>query len=72
MTAAEVLQLLARGTEAPISTVLGLVLAPVIFGGALFGLICALIISALRWPVDAVLTRLHRVRVARGDDDNSL
>jgi Zn-dependent protease with chaperone function len=62
LTAAEVLQLLARSQKAPMSTVFGLVLEPVIFGGAFFALVSAVTMSALRWPINAILTRLARRR----------
>jgi hypothetical protein len=60
LTAAEVLQLSTRSPKAPMSTVLGLVLEPVIFGGAFFALISAVTMSALRRPINVILTRLTR------------
>jgi Zn-dependent protease with chaperone function len=62
LTAAEVLHLLARSQKAPMSTILGLVLEPVIFGGAFFALVSAVTISALRRPINVILTRLARGR----------
>jgi Zn-dependent protease with chaperone function len=59
LTAAEALQL---PTAAPMGTVVGLVLAPVVFGGALLALVASLTMSALRLPANAALARPLRGR----------
>ena len=60
LAVAEVLQLLAMG--AAIGTALELVLAPVVFGGALLALVAAVVVAVLRMPADTVFARRLRVR----------
>ena len=60
LTGGEVLQLVLRGTS--LGTGLDRVLVPVVFGGALLALVAALVMSALRLPTDALVTRLRRGR----------